>query len=700
MQGSKETYCVELLGKSLVLEFGKYSELANGSCFVRYGETVVGVTVCCTDKPKEDVDFFPLSVDYEEKFYACGRVPASFGRREGKPSERAILTARLIDRSIRPLFPKDLRNEVSVVCTVFSMDPDSSPEIASIVGTSAALCVSDVPWDGPIAATNVGIVGDRFLFNPSSKLVETSDMLTTVVSTSDLVTMVEAAAKEVPDEIVMQAIREGHRFNQKIISFIENIQKGIGKGKRTYEKEILCEDIFRQIADFSTKDLKCALQKKEKSERAASLSSIYEGVRDKFSEIYPDYTEKFDNYLYLLQKEIVRTWIYRYGKRVDGRKLDELRKLSAEVGLLPRAHGSAVFTRGQTQVLSTVTLGSIKDRQLVDNLYGEHEKRYIHHYNFPAYSVGEARSLRAPGRREIGHGALAERALLPVIPKEEDFPYTIRVVSDVLSSNGSTSQGSVCGSTLALMDAGVPITSPVAGISCGLVFKDKDHWVTMVDIQGLEDFFGDMDFKVAGTEKGITAIQVDTKIRGLSFDIIEEALRKTREARAKILNDVILKTISRPRKSLSKYAPKLVVGVIAIDKIKDVIGSGGKVVQKLCADYDCKVEIADDGKVFINGSDIEKCKEALEIIKSIAREVKVGEIYSGKVTKVVKYGAFVEIFPGKEGFCHISQLDNKRIENIDDFVKSGDPILVKIVEIDAQGKINLSRKDAMPVICK
>lgn len=695
MQRSVKSFSIEIAGKSLTVEFGKYADLADSCCFVRYGDTVVCVTVCCSEKPKEDLDFFPLSVDYEEKFYSCGRIPASFGRREGKPSEYAILTSRLIDRSIRPLFPKNLRNEVSVVCTVFSMDPDSSPEIASVIGASAVLCVSDIPWDGPVAAVNVGIVDGKFVFNPGSSDRKITDMLTTVVSTDDLVTMIESSAGEVSNDIMLAGIKEGHCFNQKIIEFLKNIQSEIGKEKFLYEKEVVCEEVFKKIADYSVKDLKVALQKKDKVERAKYISCVYDKVHEKFSEDYPNYVEKLDSYLYLLQKEIVRTWILRYGKRVDGRKLDEIRELSADVGILPRAHGSAVFRRGQTQVLSTVTLGSVKDRQLVDNLYGEREKRYIHHYNFPAYSVGEARPLKAPGRREIGHGALAEKALLPVIPNEEDFPYTIRVVSDVLSSNGSTSQGSVCGSALALMDAGVPIKSPVAGISCGLVFKDKEHWVTMVDIQGLEDFFGDMDFKVAGTKKGITAIQVDTKVRGLTLGIVKEALEKTYDARIRILDHIMLPTIAEPRKTLSEHAPKLVVGVISVDKIKDVIGSGGKVVQKLCADYNCKIEIADDGKVFVEGVNIGKCREALDAVKNIAREFKVGEVYSGKVTKVVKYGAFLEIFPGKEGFCHISQLDNKRIENIDDFVKPGDSLLVKVVEIDTQGKISLSRKETL-----
>jgi len=693
MPKERKEYSLNVDGKKLALTFGEYTGLAESSCLVRFGDTVVNVAVTVSDKPKEDLDFFPLSVDYEEKFYASGRIPESFARREGKPSEKAILTSRLIDRSIRPLFPKNFRNEVSVVCTVLSMDQDSSPEVASLIGTSAALSVSSVPWDGPIGAVNVGLINKKVIFNPLIEQQEKSLMLTTVVSTEDLVVMLESSAKEVSNDIMLKCIKEGHKFNQKIVKFLKKIRKDIGKEKFEYISKDIPKNVLEEITSYVKKDVKTALKETEKSKKAEKLRVIYENILEKFSSVYPDFVQSFEECLYLVQKEIVRNWILRYKKRVDGRKLDEIRPLKAEVGFLPRAHGSAVFTRGQTQVLSVVTLGSFKDRKLEDNLYGEYEKRYFHHYNFPPYSVGEVRPLKAPGRREIGHGALAEKALLPVLPSEDKFPYTIRVVSDVLSSNGSTSQGSVCGSTLALMDAGVPISSPVAGISCGLVFKNKKKWQTMVDIQGLEDFFGDMDFKVAGTKKGITAIQVDTKIHGLTLEIIEEALEKTQEARLEILEKVMLKTINKPRKSLSKYVLKLVVGKVAVDKIKDVIGSGGKVVQKLCSDFDCKIEISEEGKVFIEGKSSKKCKEALSAIENIVKDFKVGEIYKGKVTKVVKFGAFLELTPGKEGFCHISQLDAKRVENIDDFVKVGDTMKVKVVEIDNQGKVNVSRKE-------
>lgn len=696
MSVGQKSYSIELLNKKLTVVAGKYASFANASCMVTFGETVVNVVVSASREPKADVDFFPLSVDYDEKFYASGRIPETFSRREGKPSEKAILTSRLIDRSIRPLFPKDLRNEVGIVCTVMSMDCDSSPEIASIIGASVALSVSDIPWNGPVGAVNIGLLNNKkIVFNPSIKEQKDSSMLTTVVSKKGLVVMLESGAKEVPNDVMLSAIEKGHNFNEQIIKFVEKIKKDIGKKKFEYTPNKPPKDMLSAITKYAKKDLRSALTIKDKDLKSRKINEISKRVEEKFSDVYPDDTEKINDCLYLIQKDIVRNWILKYNKRVDGRALDEIRLLSAEVGFLPRTHGSAVFTRGQTQVLSAVTLGSLKDRQLVDNLYGEYEKRYIHHYNFPSYSVGETRPLRAPGRREIGHGALAEKALLPVIPSENVFPYTIRVVSEVLSSNGSTSQGSVCGSTLALMDAGVPITAPVAGISCGLVFKSKENFKTMVDIQGFEDFFGDMDFKVAGTERGITAIQVDVKVEGLSLKIIKEALDKTYKARLKILKDVMLKTIEKPRRELSKYAPKLVVYKIAVDKIKDIIGPGGKTVQKLCADYECKIEVSEAGEVFIEGASLVKCNKALEVIKAIVKDFKIGEVCRGVVTKVVKFGAFIELAPGKEGFCHISNLDSKRIENIDSFVKAGDSTLVKIIEIDKQGKITLSKKDAL-----
>lgn len=683
-----------LAGRPLVVETGKLSGLANGACLIRYGETVVNVAVTAASKPREDIDFFPLSVDYEEKLYAIGKIPGSFLRREGKPSEKAILTSRVIDRPVRPLFPKDMRNDVSIVCTVMSVDPDCSPEIAAMIGTSIALSISDIPWNGPISGVSVGCVDGEFIINPDASQKEKSTMAVTVASTDKKIAMIEAGANEISDEEMFRAIMAGHEANQAIIEFIKEIQREIGKPKFSYPSSEPDEEMVKKVKELVTEDLKYALDTNDKTVREERLKPIYEKAHQAFDEMYPDDIKKIDECLYKAQKAIVRRWLLDEQKRVDGRKMDELRPLAAEVGLLPRAHGSGLFTRGQTQVLTVVTLGSVSDQQLLDGLDGEENKRYMHHYNFPSYSVGETRPSRGPGRREIGHGALAERALVPVIPKSEEFPYTIRLVSEVVSSNGSTSQGSVCGSTLALMDAGVPIKAPVAGISCGLI-TENDKWMTMVDIQGLEDFFGDMDFKVAGTHQGITAIQMDLKIDGLTPEIIKEALLKTHKARNYILDEIMLKAIDKPRDELSKYAPKMLTLTIDVDKIKDVIGSGGKIIQKICADCEVKVDIEENGEVFISGTDIDNCRKALNIIKSIVTEPEVGNIYTGIVTRIMDFGAFVEIAPGKEGLCHISQLDNKRTNKVTDVVNVGDQIVVKITEIDDKGRINLSRKAAL-----
>ncbi len=684
----------DFAGRPLVVETGKMAQLANGACLVRYGETVVNVAVTATAEPREGIDFFPLSVDFEEKMYAVGRIPGSFLRREGRPSEKAILVSRVIDRPIRPLFPKDMRNDVSVVCTVMSVDPDCSPEIAAMVGTSIALSISDIPWNGPISGVSVGLIDGEFIINPDAEQRKISQMAVTVASTDSRIAMIEAGANEVDDETMFNGIMAGHEVNQQIIAFIKGIRDEIGKAKFAYTSADPDAAMLEAIKNFACEDLKVALDTDDKKVRDDRLGPIYQKVHEHFAQIYPDAEALIDECMYRVQKSIVRRWLLDEQKRVDGRGMDEIRPLAAEVSLLPRAHGSGLFTRGQTQVLTVATLGSIGDEQLLDGIDGEVEKRYMHHYNFPSFSVGETRPSRGPGRREIGHGALAERALVPVIPSIDEFPYAIRLVSEVVSSNGSTSQSSVCGSTLALMDAGVPITAPVAGISCGLI-TEGDRFMTMVDIQGLEDFFGDMDFKVAGTHRGITAIQMDLKIDGLTPAIIKEALFKTHRARDYILDEVMLKVIDRPRAELSPYAPKMLSTVIDIEKIRDVIGSGGKVVQKICLDCDVKIDIEDDGRVFISALDLDNCRRALAIIESIVKDPQVGDIYTGRVSRIMDFGAFVAFAPGKEGLCHISQLDTKRTEKVTDTVKVGDEIIVKITEIDDKGRVNLSRKAAL-----
>ncbi len=690
----------EFAGRKFSLETGKMAGLADSAFMARYGDTQVLCTVTASDKPREGVDYFPLSVDFEEKMYSVGKIPGSFLRREGKASEKATLASRCIDRPIRPLFPKDLRNDVGVVATVMSVDPDCSPEITAAIGVSAAIAVSDIPWDGPISSINVGLVDGEFVLNPTLEQRAVSDLTLTVASTADLVAMIEAGGNEIPDDTMYDAIMAGHEENKKMVKFIQGIADEIGKPKFDYESSDPDPDLMEEVEAFCIEDVKHALDTDDKLVRDERLLPIYDAVREKFGDRFDEdkVDAKIDDIMYLVQKHVVRAWLKDEHKRVDGRGIDEMRPLNAEIDLLARAHGSGMFTRGQTQVLSVTTLGPMSDCQLLDGIDEQKEKRYIHQYNFPSYSTGETKPSRGPGRREIGHGALAERALLPVIPSVDEFPYCIRVVSEVLSSNGSTSQASVCGSTLSLMAAGVPIKAPVAGISCGLITGDDGvygDFMTMVDIQGVEDFYGDMDFKVAGTKKGITAIQMDLKVHGLTGAIIKEALAKTHKARNYILDEIMLPVISEPRKELSKYAPKMYTLSIDPDKIGDVIGKSGKTIQEIQSDYDVKVDIEEDGRIFISGLDIDKCKAAGDIITLIASDPEVGAFYNGVVTRIMPFGAFVEIAPGKEGLVHISRLDVKRTEKVEDAVNVGDSVIVKCIEIDDQGRINLSRRDAL-----
>ncbi len=693
-----KVYETTIAGRPFKLETGKMAQLANAAFLASYGETTVLCTVTASPKPREGVDFFPLSVDFEEKMYSVGRFPGSFQRREGRASEKAILSSRCIDRPIRPLFPKDMRNDCSVVATVMSVDPDCSPEITAAIGVSAAIAVSDIPWAGPTASTSVGLVDGEIVINPTLEQREKTDLTLTVSSTADLVAMIEAGANEISDELMFDCIMAGHEVNKEIVKFINTIVDDIGKEKFTFESSDPDPEILEEIENFCIEDVKLALDTDDKTVRDAALLPIYAAVHEKFDERFEGCEGKIDEILYLVQKHVVRNWLKNEHKRVDGRGIDDIRPLAAEVDLLPRAHGSGMFTRGQTQVLSVATLAPISEAQKLDGLDEEVQKRYIHHYNFPSYSVGETKPSRGPGRREIGHGALAERALVPVIPSVEEFPYAIRVVSEVLSSNGSTSQGSICGSTLALMAAGVPIKAPVAGISCGLITGDDGvygDFMTMVDIQGLEDFYGDMDFKVAGTHKGITAIQMDLKVHGLTPEIIKEAFAKTHKARIHILDEVMLKAIDTPRTELSKYAPKMLTTVISPDKIGDVIGKQGKVIQSIQEQCCCEITIEEDGHVFVAGLDLEKAQQAVDIVNLIANDPEIGAVYSGRVTRLMTFGAFVEIAPGKEGLVHISKLDVKRVEKVEDVVTVGDQVLVKVTEIDDQGRINLSRRDAL-----
>ena len=689
----------EFAGKKISFETGKMCCLAGGSVLVRYGETTVLVNATASKKPRDGIDFLPLSVDFEEKLYSVGKIPGSFLKREGRPSDKAILSSRVVDRPIRPLFPKDMRNDVTVVMTVLSVDPDCQPEIAGMIGASFALSISDIPWNGPIAGINIGLVDGEIILTPTAEQRAQSDLTLVVAGTDKKVCMIEAGAKEVADDVMLAAIMKGFAEIQKMVEFIKGVQAEIGKPKFTFESQEVDHDLFEAVKEYAEERVMAALDTDDKNLRDQNLQPIEEDVRAKFD---PENERPavIGECLYKLQKFIVRRWLLEEGKRVDGRKMDEIRPLAAEVGIIPRVHGSGMFTRGQTQVLTITTLGTIKESQLLDGIDGETTKRYMHQYNFPSYSVGETRPSRGPGRREIGHGALAERALEPVLPPVEEFPYSLRLVSEVLSSNGSTSQGSICGSTLALMDAGVPIKAPVAGISCGLITAEDGSWKTMVDIQGLEDFFGDMDFKVGGTHKGITAIQMDLKIDGLTPEIIAEAFKKTHAARDYILDEIMLKAIPAPREELSKYAPKMLTLKIDPDKIREVIGSGGKVIQKICAECNVKIDIEDDGHVFVSSIDIDDARRAINVIETIVNDPEIGAIYKGVVTRLMNFGAFVEIAPGKEGLVHISKLDERRVEKVEDVVAPGDEILVMVTEIDQQGRINLSRRDALAAMAK
>ena len=681
-----------LAGRPFVVETGKMCALSSGSCMVSYGDTRVLCNVTMSEKPREGIDFFPLSVDFEEKLYSVGRIPGSFMRREGRPGEKAILTSRVIDRPIRPLFPKDMRNDVAVVMTVMSVDQDCSPEIAGMIGTSIAISISQIPWKGPIAGVIMGLVDGELVVNPTLEQREKSDLNLTVAASMEKIVMIEAGANEVDEHTMLRAIKEAHVEIKKMIEFINGIVAEIGKSKIEFQSMELDHDLFEAVKDEFLDDFKAAMDTDDKTVRDARLLPIRDKISEKYAEQWGEGT--IEELMYKMQKFVVRRWLLDEGKRVDGRGINEIRPLAAEVGLLPRAHGSGMFTRGQTQVLTAATLSGMRDAQIIDDISTDETKRYMHHYNFPPYSVGEARAPRSPGRREIGHGALAERALLPVLPSVEEFPYAMRLVSEVLSSNGSTSQASICGSTLALMDAGVPIKAPVAGISCGLI-TEGDRWMTMLDIQGVEDFHGDMDFKVGGTRKGITAIQMDIKIDGLTYDIIAEAFEKCRKGRLYILDEIIKPVIAEPRRELSRWAPKMFSMMIPTDKIKDVIGKGGKVIQDICATCNCKIDVQEDGHVFVSAVDQEDAKRAIFTIKTIVEDPEIGAIYKGKVTRLMNFGAFVEIAPGKEGLVHISKLDTKRVERVEDVVAVGDAIVVKVTDIDQQGRINLSRRDAI-----
>ena len=690
-------YTMDLAGRPLTLEVGKLAELANAAVMVGYGDTRVLCCVTAAPRPRDGIDFFPLSVDFEEKMYAVGRIPGSFNRREGRPGEKGILTSRVIDRPIRPLFPYDFRNDVSVMCTVMAVDHDCSPEIAALIGTSAALAISDIPWNGPVAALKVGLVDGKLVFNPDSEQRKVSDLDVTVVSTGKKVVMIEAGANEVPNDVMFEAIKQAHEENQKQIALIDQMVQEIGKPKFDYPHADFNYELFNKItADFMD-EAKAAMDTDDKNVREQRWNAMIEKWHEKYLEEYPNMDQYLEEITYKFQKMIVKKWLLE-GHRVDGRQKNEIRPLDAEVGVLPRVHGSGLFTRGQTQVLSVCTLDTLSANQKLDTIWEETEKRYMHHYNFPGYSVGEAKPARSPGRREIGHGALAERALLPVIPPVEEFPYAIRVVSEVVSSNGSTSQGSICGSTLALMDAGVPIKAPVAGISCGLIQDDDGSFTTFIDIQGVEDFHGEMDFKVAGTKKGITAIQMDLKNDGLTMEIIKNALDITYDARCQILDQVMLPCIAEPRAEVSKYAPKMVTMHIDPDKIRDVIGKGGSVIQKIVAESGAKIDIDDDGTIHIASPDAESCEKAKKCIDDIVFVPEVGQLYYGRVVRLMTFGAFVELAPGKDGLVHISKLADKRIEKVEDACKIGDMMWVKVTEIDEKGRVNLSHKDAMKEI--
>ena len=695
-----KVYETELAGRKLTLETGKIAELANGSVVVRYGDTVVMVNVTAAKEPKEGIDFFPLSVDYEEKLYAVGKIPGSYTKREGKPADKAILTSRAIDRPLRPLFPKDFRNDVCVVATVLSVEQDNSPEVCAMIGASAALSISDIPFGGPTAAVSVGYVDGKIIIHPTVEEREKSKLNLTVAGTLEKITMIEAGADEIPNDVMLEAIKAGHVEIKKLCEFISRMKEEIGKPKFEYKSFATDAEVYKEVEENFKDRMYQDVQAQDKEVRDANIEKITEDINSYFLEKYGE--EKVEEIsadiagsIHDLEKACVREMILKEHKRPDGRKIDEIRPLSCEVGVLPRVHGSAIFTRGQTQVMSVVTLGMKSEEQILDGLDEETSKRYMHQYNFPPYSVGEARTSRGPGRREVGHGALAEKALVPVIPSEDEFPYAIRVVSEVLSSNGSTSQASICGSTLALMDAGVPIKKPVAGISTGLVTdkNDPSKYIMLTDIQGIEDFFGDMDFKVGGTKDGITAIQVDIKIDGLTYDIIKEAFERTKVARDYILDNVMLPVISKPREDISKYAPKIMTTIISVDKIKDVIGPSGKMINKIIEATGVKIDIEDDGKVFVYGEDTKNCEKAMDMILDVAKVIEVGNIYTGTVTRIMPFGAFIDLGGGNEGLLHISKISSRRVEKVEDVLNVGDEVTVKVSEIDEQGRINLNMKD-------
>ena len=689
-------YSYMLAGRPLVIETGKMAGLANGSCLCRYGDTAVLCCATASEKPRDGIDFLPLSVDFDERMYAAGKIPGGYLKREGRPSEKAILTSRVIDRPIRPLFPKDLRNDIALSLIVMSVDLDCSPEITAMIGASVALSISDIPWNGPIAGVFMGLVDGELVVNPTEAQRKVSDLELTVAASMNKVVMIEAGAREVDDDTMYQAIMAAHEEIKGVLGFINGIVAEIGKPKFSYPSGELDHDMFDKVFAFCEQDVMAALDTDDKNVRDARMVPVKDAILEKFSGEYPDLPAQMEELIYKIQKKIVRRWLLVDKKRVDGRAMNQIRPLAAEVGVLPRVHGSGLFTRGQTQVLTAATLGTLSEAQMLDGIDNDTTKRYMHHYNMPGYSTGEAKSLRSPGRREIGHGALAERSLVPVLPSVEEFPYAMRLVSEVVSSNGSTSQASVCGSTLALMDAGVPIKAPVAGISCGLITAEDGSWDTMIDIQGLEDFYGDMDFKVAGTHKGITSIQMDLKIDGLTPEIIKQAFAQTHKGRDYIIDEVILKAIPAPREEMSKYAPKLITMKIDPDKIRDVIGTGGKIIQKIVAETGAKIDIEDDGTVYILAVDQQSAKDAKAIIDAIVFEPVEGCCYNGVVTRIIPIGAFVEIAPGKEGLVHISKLANKRVETVEDVVSVGDSVTVKFLGTDEKGRLNLSMKDALP----
>ncbi len=687
-------------GRPFTVETGKVAELADAECICRYGDTVVLTTVTCSPDPKPGIDYFPLTIEFEERMYAVGRIPGSFNRREGKPSERGILNSRIIDRPMRPLFDDELRNDVVVTCTVLANDYDNPVEVVASLGASISVACSDVPWNGPIATTNVAYVNGEYVVNPSTDQRNAADCFVCIASTFEKVVMIETEAKEAPENIVYECIRVAHETNMEIVKFINTIVDTIGKPKFTFEKAAVNHDLLDDLCAYGMDQIEYALDTDDKNIREERLTAARRDFAEKFAEKYEDFDVNIDVCLYKMQKKIVKKWLLA-GKRVDGRQMDEIRPLDAEVGVLPRVHGSGLFARGQTQVLSICTLNTLSAAQKLDTIYQEDTKRYIHHYNFPSFSTGEARAARSTSRREIGHGSLAEKALVPVLPSVEEFPYAIRVVSEVLSSNGSTSQGSICGSTLALMDAGVPIKRPVAGISCGLISdQETGEWRTFTDIQGVEDFHGEMDFKVAGTTEGVTAIQMDLKNKGLTMEIIADALERCRKARLEILEKVMLPCISEPRPDVSEYAPKMISMQIPVEKIREVIGSGGKTIQKICADTGAKVDIDDDGNVFIAAVDPAAGYAAKKMIDDICFVPEVGALYYGKVVRILPIGAFVEIAPGHDGMVHISKLENRRVEKVEDVLNVGDMTWVKFMGFDEKGRANFSRKDALKEIAE